>query len=202
MTEDKALFHLLNWIDLEEGNRTLDEIVSYSSYWKPGVVFSRADMEQAAAYCLAAGWIKILSVQDSEEDRLRWQDDPHQNWSEDFYPPGGVDFTPAGWAVFAKMQQEYRNAHPKAADESGTRYLWRTPGCVSILSLSEQKLHQELAAVCAGQDELTGGGLSEAHTVSKSVGPYPIGPWWVKRFLEAPIGYRLDIYFMPADMNF
>ena len=201
MTVDKA-FHLLNWIDLEEGNRTLDEIVSYSSQWRPGVVFTRTDMEQAAEHCLAAGWIKILSAQDSEEDRLRWVDDPYQNWSEGFYPSGSIDFTPAGWAVFAKMLEEYRNDHPKAADESSTRCLWRTPGCVSILSLSEQELHRELAAVQAGQDELTGGGLSEAHTVGEIVGPYSIGPWWVKRFLQAPIGYRLDIFFTPADMNF
>ena len=200
MRENEAIFHLLNWIDLEEGNRTVDEIVSCSS--QSGIVYSRAEMERAAEHCLAAGWIKILSVQDSEEDRLRWQDDPHQNWSEGFYPPGGVDFTPAGWTVFAKMLEEYRNTHPQAPHKSGTRCLWRMPGRVSILSLSEQQLRKELAAVQAGKDELTGGSLSATHKVSESIGPYPIGPWWVKRFVQSPVGYRLDISFSPPDMNF
>lgn len=201
MKEDKALFHLLNWIDLEEGNRTLDEIVAYSSQWRPGTVFTRAELEQAAEDCLARGWVKILSAQDCEADRVRWQSDPNQNWSEANYQVGRVDFTDTGWTIFTKMVNRYQRRSPNETKDESTRYLWQTPGCVSILSLSEQELRRELAAVRAGQDELTGGGLSAEHRVGEIVGPYLIGPWWVKRFLKASVGYRLDIFFSPPDIN-
>lgn len=202
MNEDEAIFHLLGWLDLEQGNRTLDEIVAFASEHSFPIILSRAEMEHTAQKCLAQGWIKVLTFQDCEDDRRRWVNDPHQNWSESGYHPGRVDFTEAGWTAFAALAEGQAKRTAAEAPPAMIRCLWRAPGCVSILSLSEQQLREELAAVKAGKDELTGGSLSAAHTVGEIVGPYPIGPWWVKRFVQSSVGYRLDVFFAPPDMSF
>jgi len=69
--------------------------------------------------------------------------------------------------------------------------------------MSEEKALQEQAALVSGSDELIGGGsLSAEHTVGEIIGPYAIGSWWVHRFYLASCGYRVDISFDPAAMNF
>ena len=163
-------------------------------------VFPKSEVERAIEKCLEAGWIKILSDQDCEADRLRWIDDPNQIWSESLYHVGCVDLTVVGWKVYAKMQDQ-KQLPLEEFYRQDVHYLWRIPGRVSILSMSEEKLLWELEDVRSGLDSLVGGGLSAEHTIGEINGPYAISSWWVNRFYLAPYGYRADISFEPADMH-
>lgn len=201
-TEDEAIYRVLADIDQENGVRSVPEVIDYLVQdWREPAL-PRREIERAVEQCLALGWIKILSEQDCEEDRLRWADDPHQNWSEDTRGAGCVDFTSTGWAAYVEMVEARLGIGLNGLYTGSIQYLWRVPGRVSILAVSEEELLREQDEVRSGSDSLVGSGLTAEHTVTDITGPYAIGPWWVKRFWQAPSGYRTDITFEPADMNF
>lgn len=200
-TKDKAIYHLLTEVDQEDGGRSVSEVIDYLVQDWRGLDLPRREIERAVDHCLALGWIKILSEQDCEKDRLRWIDDPHQNWSEDLRRAGCVDFTSAGWDVYAKMAEERLGLGLNGLYSRSIRYLWRVPGRVSMLSVSEEELIREQEEVRSGSDTLVGSGLKAEHTVTDIRGPYAIGPWWVTRFYLAPSGYRMDITFERANMD-
>ena len=201
-SEDHAIYHLLGGIDEEGGYRSISTIIDYllDFYWK--AIPTKSELERAAVQCLDRGWLKILSEQDCQEDSLRWADDPHQNWSELTHRPGDVDFTPAGWKAYVRLAKRLGETSPQEHCLESGQYLWRTPGCISMISMSQQMLLKDLAGVLAGTDCLVADSLSAKHTIGQIVGPYEIGAWWVKRFYLAPYGYRVDISFTPADMHF
>jgi len=182
------------------GNYTIeDTITTLTADWHIPI-FTKSEVERAVEQCLQAGWIKVLSEQDCEKDRLRWIDDPNQIWSESLYRAGCVDLTLAGWNVFAQMQDQKQLPLAELYRQD-VHYLWRILGRVSLLSISEEELVRELAEVRSGLDGLVGGGLSADHTIGEIIGPYAIGSWWVNRFYLAPYGYRADISFEPAYMH-
>ena len=65
-----------------------------------------------------------------------------------------------------------------------------------MLSMSEELLLKEKDDIFAGRDDLAEGGLGAGHAEVK------LRPLAVTRFHLAPYGYRVDIDFSPADMNF
>lgn len=200
-TEAQAIYHLLGGIDEEEGCRSISTIIDYllDVYWEASA--TRTELQRTAVQCLDWGWIKILSERDCQEDSLRWTDDPHQNWSEFTSRPGEVDFTPAGWQAYVGLAKKLGNSSPEERCRERGQYLWRTAGCVSLISMSKQLLLNDLAEVLAGTDCLVANGLSAEHIITSTVGPYQIGPWWVERHYLAPCGYRVDISFTPADQH-
>lgn len=201
-SEDQAIYHLLGGVDEEEGCRSISTIIEYllEVYWE--TTFAKPELERAAVQCLDWGWLKILSERDCQEDSLRWVDDPHQNWSEFASRPGEVDFTLAGWQAYVNLAKRLGEPSPEEHCRERGQYLWRTPGYVSLISVSKQLLLEDLAEVLAGTDCLVANGLSAEHTITNTTGPYRIGPWWVKRRYLAPYGYRVDISFTPADTHY
>lgn len=200
--EDQAIYCLLGGVDEESGCRNISGIIGYllDVYWE--AVPTKSELERAAVQCLDRGWLKILSERDCQEDSLRWADDPHQNWSEFTWRTGDVDFTPAGWKAYVELAKRLGDISPEEHCQESGHYLWRTPGCISMISMSRKMLSENLTEVLAGKDSLIGDSLSTEHTIGDIVGPYEIGSWWVKRFYLAPYGYRVDIRFTPADLHF
>jgi len=199
---DKAIYHVLADIHQESGNISIQDTITYLTEHRPAAIFPKPEIERAVEQCLEAGWIKVLSEQDCEDDRLRWIDDPHQNWSENLDRVGCVDFTSEGWNVYAKLVNEHRRIPLEDLYRQSVQYIWRMPGRVSILSMSEEELLRERAEVVSGSDGLTSdGSLSADHKVGEITGPYAIGSWWVNRFYLAPYGYRVDVSFEPANMH-
>ena len=139
-------------------------------------VFSKAEAEYAVEQCLANEWIKVLSEQDAEEDRLRWKNDPNQNYSDGPYRPGCVELTSAGWNAYVRLAIEQRKVTVMDLYRASGHCIWRVPGRVSLLYMSEEMLNRELAEVASASDSLVGGSLSAEHTIGEITGPYLIGP--------------------------
>ena len=201
-TEALAIDCLLGGVDEEEGYRSISTIINYllDVYWETSP--AKPELQRAAVHCLDWGWLKILSEQDCQEDSLRWADDPHQNWSEFTSRPGEVDFTPLGWQAYVGLAEKLGETSPEERRRESGQYLWRTPGGVSLISMSKQLLLENMAEILAGTDCLVADGLTAEHAITSTVGPYLIGPWWVKRCYLAPYGYRVDISFTPANRHF
>ena len=201
MTEsgEQAIYCLFSNINQDDGNRSISATIEYV-YWEPMPV--KSEMEHAVVQCLDRGWLKILSEHDCQRDRLRWENAPHQYYSESPYLAGCVDFSPEGWEAYVKLAEKLGKPSPEERCRKRMLYLWRTPGCISIISMSQEMHLKDLVEVLAGTDSLVADGLSAKHTIGEIVGPYEIGAWWVKRFYLAPYGYRVDISFTPADMHF
>ena len=179
----------------------MQETVKMASHDRYDQGLTRSDLERAADNCLMQGWVKVLTEEDREADLLRWLDEPHQNWSEMPYTHGCVDFTTVGWETYVRLWEQRRGMSLEVLHRSASCYLWRMPGQVSILSMSEEVLLKEVAGVKNGTDCLVSYGLQAEHTIERVTGPYAIGLWWVKRFYQAPYGYGVDIRFSPADMH-
>ena len=81
-TEDAVIYQVLADIDLEDGTISRTDLIRYLSGNWHSHVFSQIELEHAVEHCLTANWIKVLTKQDCEEDRVRWLDNPHQNWCE------------------------------------------------------------------------------------------------------------------------
>lgn len=201
-SEDQAIYCLLGAIDIRDGRPSISGVVDFilDIYRKPTP--TRSELEHAAELCLQKEWIKILSEQDCEAELLRWEKEPHQNYSECPRRAGCADFTSKGWKAYVRLAKKLGKSSPQEDCRESGQYLWRTPGCVSMIYMSKQMLLKDLAEVLAGKDSLIPYGLSAEHTVTSTVGPYEIGSWWVKRFYLAPYGYRVDISFTPADKHF
>lgn len=201
-TEYQAIYCLLGGVDEEEGYRSISTIIDYLLDVYCETASAKSELHRAAVQCLDWGWLKILSEWDCQEDRLRWGDDPHQNWSELTHRPGDVDFTQVGWKAYVELAKRLGKSSPEERRRESGHCLWRTPGCVSMISMSSQLLLDDLAEILAGTDCLVADGLTAEHAITSTIGPYLIGPWWVKRRYLAPYGYRVDISFTPADMHF
>src|SRR5260221_56028 len=53
----------------------------------------RSQIEAAIDSCFRKGWLRVLTREDCEQDRVRWRDDPNQNCGEREYIEGNVDFS-------------------------------------------------------------------------------------------------------------
>ncbi len=197
-TEAQAIYCLLGAIDLEDGRPDISGVIDFilDIYRKPTP--TRQELQHAAELCLQQNWLQILSEEDCEAELLRWEKEPHQNYSECPRRAGCADFTSAGWKAYVRLAKRLGKSSPQEDCRKSGQYLWRTPGCVSLIYMSRQLLLDDLAEVLSGKNSLVSDGFLTQHTITNTVGPYPIGSWWVKRRYLAPYGYRVDISFTPA----
>jgi hypothetical protein len=199
---DKNCYAILHAVRLEGGLAKAEDLVHLALEIRRKD-YSASELHQAVLDCLAQGWIKVLTKEDCLFDTARWKGDVKEAYNTyrkeayNAYREGSIDFTQAGWEVFAEFQGKYGGIDRLLS--SAATYLWNTPGQVSLLATSEESLLAEIEQVKNGTDDLYFESLSKDRTITKIVGPYAIGLWWVTRFYQAPQGYRADIFYEPAD---
>ncbi len=201
MTLDNITYTVLNCVRLEGGIADADGLVTLALAIVRRDAHSAAELHLGITNCLVQGWIKVLTREDCLADRARWTNDPHQDqdWVKMSYKEGSIDFTQTGWEVFVRQHQLRYGGDLDRLFGTGSTPLWDTPGRVSLLCVSENTVLDEIAEIRCGKDDLRGESLSAKHHVTEIIGPYPIGPWWVNRFYQAPQAYRADISYQPSD---
>lgn len=54
--------------------------------------------------CLCKPWIKILTTDNCERDKKRWEAEENQSISEMKYTEGNVEFTPEGALLYGRIE--------------------------------------------------------------------------------------------------
>ncbi len=153
--------------------------------------FTLAEYEAATETCIKKGWLKVLTAEDCEQDRLRWQNDPNPYGDEIEYKADNVDFTEEGARLFYSVLVAMDTAEGKRPYHDRIRYAWNVSGQVGVFGAYEDEVKQSAEDAVTGENWLGG----EVQRIERAAGPFPIGPWWLNRFVQLPQGYRADIYY-------
>lgn len=192
---DSTIYAVLNAVRLEGGFIALDEIPYLISHIvRRANRLSDSSYDSAACACLANGWIKILTSEDCLRDLEYWEPQRYVTWGYfNEYRPGGVDFTPLGWAAFAQLSQTLRGIQWDHEYMHIAELMFSEPECLSIVSGTEESVMQDLQATLDGSDGSEQQEWLQQRTPLEFTGPYPIAHWWATRFIELPKAYRLDV---------
>lgn len=153
----------------------------------PALVCYQAAMDS----CFARGWLKILNADDCERDRLRWISEPNQYCGEWKYLVGNVNFTQEGAHLYDELSAEWYQSENLLPHQGTLGYAWRVPGYARLFGAYEEDVQDNLAKLESGEDFLGPDTLKIDH-IGK---PYPIGAWWINRFIRLPQGYSATIYY-------
>lgn len=156
-----------------------------------GKHFSQAKYKVAVETCIQKGWLRVITVQDREQDRLRWQNDMNQYCGEIEYQPGDIEFTEVGARLFYRILEELDVAEGKRPYESlSIGYSWSMPGCVRFFGAYADQVMQATEQYVTGKESLG----DCCRQIERVEGPFPTGPWWINRFVHLQEGYRCDLY--------
>lgn len=138
-----------------------------------GKQFSQAGYKVAVEICFQKAWIKVITAQEREQDRLRWQNDMNHYCGEIAYRPREVDFTEAVARLFYRILEELDVAEGKRPYESlSIGISWSVPGCVRFFGAYADQVMQATEQYVTGK-EFLGDGCCQIERVE---GLFPTGP--------------------------
>lgn len=192
---DSLIYSVLNAVRLEGGLIALGDIPNLRRHIvRRENLMPDSSFVSSARACLANGWIKILTSEDCLMDRQYWEPQRYVTWgSFNEYRPGGVDFTPSGWAAFAQLSQTLRGIQWDHEYMHIAEHMFSEPECLSIVSGTEESILQHLQATLDGSHGSEPQEWMQQRIPLEFIGPYPIAHWWPARFIELPKAYRLDV---------
>lgn len=188
----RAEFNLLHSVEIVDGLYPSDRLIAHARFLDSAADedYSVEEYQTALEQCFQKGRLKMLTAEDCERDRARWVQEPDQFISEAEYEAGHVEFTGAGADLYYRILEEMAHARGEEPFHDTLGYAWRFPGQVRIFGVSEERVRNELP-----NSEQEGCWLYTGKmTIHRIEGPFPVGPWWINRFIRLPTGFRMDIY--------
>jgi hypothetical protein len=118
----------------QRGSMPTDDLARYAPWLEEAdgePNFRHDQIEKAIESCFSKGWLRVLTQEDCEQDRARWQEDLNQNCGEEEYTEGDVDFSQAGARLFYDILVEMDTTENKKPFQESICYAWNVPGLVA-----------------------------------------------------------------------
>ena len=183
-------YHILTIIYLDGNSKRVGlarYIFNYFSAACPSQVETIDKYENAIDSCLEKKLLKVITIEDCENDKIRWIQDDNHNLDEAPYFPGNIDFTKYGSNFFNDILDKLG----KEKFDGYVCYKWKNSGVVSILAKYKNEILNEVEQLNSTPSHL----LSDGKKLVEIGIPYSIGPWWITRFDHIDVGWRVDIKY-------
>jgi len=152
--------------------------------------------EEAIHSCLVKEWLQIVDFDYCTQDKLRWENDENQTFSEYELEPGDLEFTELGANLYDEIVVAIEIQMGRRPHENLWAWTYRYPGQALLIGLYEEDVSKRLSATPDDNDYVFSSiQEDEISVVTERKGPFTIQNWWATRFIQLEKGYKGIIYY-------